>query len=89
MTSTPHADLSTQARREKLTQLAAELYGGDRWKTAFADDACITARSVQRWFEDETAPPMWAILLLEAWIEIRDLERIRSLNRELASLLAN
>ena len=51
--------------------LAADWYGHDRWKAQLASDIGLTAQGVKNWYRVDGKPPVWAFLLVSAWIEGR------------------
>lgn len=66
------ADMTTEQRRETLDQQAQAFYGNDRWKASLSRDTGISHDAVKNWYNGRSEPPIWPVLMLQAWLEIRE-----------------
>lgn len=68
--------LSETDSRELFESLGLRFYKTDLFRPRFAFDVDIQARTVNTWRNrDNTRPPVWAILLLDAWLKISEMTR--------------
>lgn len=64
-------------------QLAEEHIGSSRWQTALAEEFDVQRVTVNKWVSGSVRVPAWAVLLLEAWIELQKVEKIKGHLREI------
>lgn len=62
-------EMDGHTKRDYLERLAIEHFQTDRWKAAYARSIGRKPMTVSQWYMGETAPPTWAILLLQAFKE--------------------
>lgn len=59
-----HQRIQKMTKEERATimdELAQDHYGRKNWKTLFAQDFCISQRTVWQWFTVSSVPP-WALV---------------------------
>lgn len=66
MTTDQIKSLSPEEAKATFENLAAEVYGTDRWKSDFCRDIDRSLPVVHNWLKDDARPPTWAILYLDA-----------------------
>lgn len=80
-------DMTTEQRRAAMDEQAQEFYGNDRWKAELARDTGISRQGVNNWYNGRSEPPVWPILILQAWLENRQmastLDRVKEATRSL------
>jgi len=68
------AEMKADERRDALTALAANWYGSKSgWRSRFNRETGLGNGTVAQWFSDRSLPPVWSILLVQAWIDARDI----------------
>lgn len=74
MTPTEVSYLSDLVRTSLFDELAQQVYGSERYKSALARDFGITSATVQNWLRENKAP-QWAVLLLWEWSPVTNQSR--------------